>query len=53
MLAAEEEWILENISKDKYNDDKAALECFVGDLRPWGRGVLAIPGGEKNAEVKI
>jgi hypothetical protein len=48
LLVAEEEWILTNIDKDEYEEDKAALECFAGDLHLWGKGILApVAGGDE------
>jgi hypothetical protein len=53
ILLAVEEWIMENVENDKYKDDKTALECFAGDLRLWGKGVLAATtGGEDQAVVE-
>jgi hypothetical protein len=49
LLAAEEKWVLDNADKIEFEDDKAALECFVGKLRLWGMEVLADGAGEEES----
>ena len=36
------------MENDNYGEEKAALECFIGKLRLWGKGVLAADSGGEN-----